>query len=62
VYQLHKDGSQSSLWKIIDYGGFIVHIMSKEARKFYMLDDIYSFAKPINWIKKDAKKSRKKSK
>lgn len=62
VYQLHKDGRTSTLWKIIDYGGFIVHIMTKQARDFYMLDEIYGFAKEIEWKEKDVKKPRRKSK
>jgi len=51
IYILHKDGIQSRNWKIMDYGGLIIHIFEEETRKFYGLDKIYANCRKINWEK-----------
>ena len=42
-YKLNRDGGDSNLWRVSDYGGFLAHIMTQEARDFYALDKIFSF-------------------
>jgi ribosome-associated protein len=47
LYVLRKDGSNSDSWKVLDYGGLIVHIMSQEIRAVYDLDGFWKSAKDI---------------
>ncbi len=58
-YKLNRDGGNSNLWRVSDYGGFLAHIMTQEARDFYALDKIFSFGHIIDF-KKLAKKAVKK--
>ena len=58
-YKLNRDGGDSNLWRVSDYGGFLAHIMTQEARDFYALDKIFSFGKEIDFnkpVKKAVKK------
>ena len=56
LYILYRDGLESKNWKILDYGGVIVHIFESETREFYSLDKIYHEAKKVKWEKAPAKK------
>ena len=59
-YKLNRDGRESNLWRVSDYGSFLVHIMTQEARDFYALDKIFSFGKSVDFtkpVKKVAAKS-----
>lgn len=60
-YKLNRDGADSNQWRVSDYGGFLAHIMTQEARDFYALDKIFSFGKAINFRKPVKKASKKKS-
>ena len=57
VYKLNRDGAASNRWRVSDYGGFLAHIMTKEARDFYALDKIFSFGKAVNFAKPVVKKA-----
>lgn len=46
---LHRDGRLSERWKVLDYGGLIVHIMHPETRAFYRLETLYAGAKKVRW-------------
>lgn len=59
-YKANRDGGESHMWRVSDYGGFLAHIMTPEARDFYALDKIFSFGKEIDY-KKPVKKAVKKS-
>jgi len=59
-YKSNRDGGDSHQWRVSDYGGFLVHIMTQEARDFYMLDKIFSFGKAVNFAKPVKKKTTKK--
>lgn len=56
VYKTNRDGGDSMIWRVSDYGSFLVHIMTAEARDFYALDKIFSFGKEIDYKKKVTKK------
>ena len=56
VYKLNRDGGDSMIWRVSDYGSFLVHIMTQEARDFYALDKIFSFATELNYKKPKAAK------
>ncbi len=59
-YKLNRDGGESNLWRVSDYGGFLAHIMTQEARDFYALEKIFSFGKEVDF-KKPVKKTVKKT-
>lgn len=44
---LNLDGFQSSNWIVLDYGDVIAHIMSKEAKDYYNLENLWKDAKKI---------------
>jgi ribosome-associated protein len=60
MFRLHLDGGTSRTWRICDYGGLFVHIITKEERQFYGLDKIYHFGKQVEW--EEEKKSISKPK
>lgn len=59
-YKSNRDGGESNQWRVSDYGGFLAHVMTQEARDFYALDKIFSFGKEIDF-KKPVKKTVKKA-
>ena len=60
-YKLNRDGGESNLWRVSDYGGFLAHIMTQEARDFYALEKIFSFGKEINFKRPVKKPTPKKA-
>lgn len=66
IYKINRDGVESNVWRVSDYGSFLVHLMTPEAREFYALDKIFSFGKEIDFAlpkpkKAAAKKTAKKA-
>jgi ribosome-associated protein len=41
VRQEHQEGMSDSAWILLDYGDFIVHIFTAEARLFYNLEQLW---------------------
>jgi ribosome-associated protein len=41
---LSREGTAGSHWLLIDFGGVIVHVMSKPEREFYQLERLWSGA------------------
>lgn len=62
-YKLNRDGSGSQIWRVSDYGGLMLHLMTAEARAYYALDKMFDFAKVIalSAAEKPAKKAAKKA-
>ena len=71
-FKLNRDGSGSQIWRVSDYGGLILHLMTEEARTYYALDKMFEFAKliptvlkevkqPVKTVKKVTKKAVKKA-
>ncbi len=54
VYCLHKDGMRSKNWKVLDYGGVLVHIYDVKAEEFYSIGKVYGDYKPVEWQEKPA--------
>ncbi|MDR2191341.1 MAG: ribosome silencing factor [Endomicrobium sp.] len=52
VLPVRKEGVSSKSWRVIDYGGLIVHIMSPEIRDAYKLETLWGGAKTVTF--KDA--------
>ena len=59
-FKLNRDGSGSQSWRVSDYGGLILHLMTEEARAYYALDKMFDFAKIIPTVLKSVKKVVKK--
>ena len=60
VYKTNRDGGESNSWRVSDYGNFMFHLMTKDAREFYALEKIFSFGKEISWQKPEKKAAPKK--
>lgn len=54
IYCLHKDGMRSRNWKVLDYGGTLVHIYDQKAEEFYAIGKVYADYKPVEWEEKAA--------
>ena len=61
-FKLNRDGSGSQIWRVSDYGGLILHLMTEEARAYYALDKMFDFAELIPTVIKAVKKSVDKAK
>lgn len=61
IYKTNRDGVNSPIWRVSDYGSFLVHIMTPEARDFYALDKIFSFGTEIDFTAKPKKAAAKKT-
>lgn len=62
LYAAHREGPASPKWRVLDFGGLMVHIMHPEAREFYQLDKLYIDAKRLDWEPRAVKKSATKKK
>ncbi|MCR4296040.1 MAG: ribosome silencing factor [Elusimicrobia bacterium] len=45
----HRNRPQSDLWRVLDFGGLIVHLMVEEARELYALERLHDGAKEVAW-------------
>jgi len=48
-FKLGLEGSEEGRWTLIDYGDFVVHVFSPEARTYYGLEDIWGDAPQLDW-------------
>ncbi len=48
-FKLGMEGSEEGRWVLIDYGDFVVHVFSGEARTYYALEEIWGDAETIPW-------------
>lgn len=55
IRPLHAEGRSSDYWRVLDYGGVMIHLMHPDARQFYALERLYVDARTISW--KKAKRS-----
>jgi ribosome-associated protein len=46
---VRTDGQRGHLWRALDYGNFIVHIMDKKTREFYAIEKLWERGKPLTW-------------
>jgi len=42
-----REGNVDGGWILVDYGDVIVHVLTKEQRKYYALDELWEKAKAI---------------
>lgn len=48
-FKLGIEGSEEGRWILIDYGDFVVHVFSEDARGYYSLEDIWGDAPQLDW-------------
>src|SRR4051794_33637515 len=48
-FKIGLEGSEEGRWTLIDYGDFVVHVFSPEARAYYTLEDIWGDAPHLDW-------------
>lgn len=49
IRPLSKEGVKNAEWILLDYGNFIIHIFSKEAREYYMLEKLWTDAQKLTY-------------
>ncbi|HNW43127.1 MAG TPA: ribosome silencing factor [Elusimicrobiales bacterium] len=49
TYCLYRDGMRSKNWKVLDYGGVMVHVFDGKAEEFYSIGKLYGGHKPVQW-------------
>jgi ribosome-associated protein len=47
--KLGMEGAEDARWILIDYGDFVVHVFSDEARAYYSLEEIWGDAPRLDW-------------
>lgn len=51
LFALYKEGGSSRAWKVLDYGGVLVHIFETRTREFYSMDLLYASCARMPWRK-----------
>lgn len=46
---IRRDGRSSDVWRVLDYGGLLIHLMHPIAREFYSLEKLYHGARKVSW-------------
>jgi len=49
LYPLYRDGVRSKNWRVLDYGGFVVHIFESKTRETYSFDKVFAGYSEIKW-------------
>jgi len=44
---VRKEGVSSASWRVLDYGGLVIHVMSQQVRDLYNLEKLWSGAKVV---------------
>ncbi len=55
---LHRARPRSDQWRVLDFGGLLVHVMTRETRDFYALDKLYFDSPKVAWERKTHARSR----
>lgn len=43
------DGQRGHLWRALDYGSVIIHLMDKKTRDFYAMEKLWERGRPVAW-------------
>jgi ribosome-associated protein len=49
---LRTDGQRGHLWRVLDFGSLLVHIMEQKTREFYAVERLWNAAKHIQVLDK----------
>ena len=49
LYPLYRDGVRSKSWRVLDYGGFLVHIFESKTRETYSFDKVFAGYSEVKW-------------
>jgi ribosome-associated protein len=55
--KLGMEGLEEGRWVLIDYGDFVVHVFSEEARDYYALEEIWGDCPRVDWAPKSGEVS-----
>ena len=47
--KLGMEGAEEGRWILVDYGDFVIHVFSEEARGYYALEEIWGDAIRVDW-------------
>jgi ribosome-associated protein len=47
--KLGIEGAEEGRWILVDYGDFVIHVFSEDARTYYALEEIWGDAPRIEW-------------
>ncbi len=50
LHILHRARPESDKWRVVDFGGLLIHLMTAEAREFYSLDKLHMDSPKIKWL------------
>jgi len=50
----HREGSRSRNWRVLDYGGVMIHLFERQAREGFSFDALYQRSAPVQWRKRSA--------
>jgi len=48
-FKLGLEGSEEGRWVLVDYGDFVVHLFSGDARQYYALEEVWGDAPRLDW-------------
>ena len=48
--KLGREGTEEGRWVLVDYGDFVVHVFSEDARTYYSLENIWGDAPRVDWV------------
>lgn len=46
---VRREGKFRASWRILDYGGLVVHLMNSASRAFYDLERLWESARSVRW-------------
>ncbi len=54
---IRTDGQRGNVWRVLDYGSVMVHLMDEKTREFYSVERLWDQAKNLAPKKAEAKKN-----
>ena len=55
---LRRARPQSDQWRVLDFGGVLVHLMTAESRAFYALEKLYHDSPRVSWESANGRESK----
>ena len=59
LWAVHLDGGRSRQWRVLDFGGLLIHLFQPEIREFYGLDRLFHEAREVAWQENHAAARRR---